>query len=132
MNNKLDTVDITTICAKGSPYKLSDGGGLFLLVDTNGGRYWRLSYRYAGKQKTISLGVYPSVTLAEARSRREDAKLLLASGVDPSASRKAEKAIISEDQRKEKKINLTNKDMMLAEYIVDRVFAMIRDERDAF
>ena len=53
------------------PYKLTDGGGLFLLVNSNGGKYWRLAYRFAGKQKTLSLGTYPVVGIADARSRRE-------------------------------------------------------------
>jgi integrase len=74
-----------------APFKLSDGGGLHLLVQPNGSRLWRLAYRFAGKQKTISCGIYPAVTLAMARARRDAAKRLLADGVDPSAQRKAER-----------------------------------------
>ena len=55
-------------------FKLSDAGGLHLLVTSNGAKAWRLAYRYGGKQKSLSLGVYPVVTLSEARSRREQAK----------------------------------------------------------
>ena len=71
--------------------KLSDGGGLFLLVHPNGGKYWQMAYRFNGKQKTLSLGVYPDVRLAEARDRREQARKLLSSGGDPSAIKQAAK-----------------------------------------
>jgi integrase len=71
------------------PWKIADGGGLHLLVAPNGGRYWRYSYRFNGKQKTLALGVYPDVTLAMARSRHQRARQLLADGVDPGAEREA-------------------------------------------
>jgi integrase len=71
------------------PLKLSDGGGLHLLVAPNGGRYWRYSYRFGGKQKTLALGVYPAVGLAKARERHREAKLLLLDGVDPAAEKQA-------------------------------------------
>lgn len=74
------------------PIKISDGGGLFLLIQPNGARLWRLSYRHGGKQKTLALGPYPAVSLREARDRREAAKRLLRDGVDPSARRREEKA----------------------------------------
>ncbi len=70
--------------------KHSDGGGLYLHT-TAAGKYWRLSYRFAGKQKTLALGVYPAVTLAQARKRRDEAKAQLADGVDPSVSKREEK-----------------------------------------
>ena len=73
------------------PRKLTDGGGMYLLLKPDGGRYWRLDYRHGGKRKTLALGVYPSVTLADARQRREDARRQLAQGVDPGAARKAAK-----------------------------------------
>ena len=76
-----------------TPRKLSDGGGLHLLVPPNGSKLWRLAYRFAGKQKSLALGVYPAVPLAEARSRRDEAKKLLARGVDPSAQRKIDRQI---------------------------------------
>jgi integrase len=74
-----------------NPRKLSDGGGLHLLVQPTGSKLWRLAYRFAGKQKTLALGVYPAVSLAEARSRRDEAKKLLARSIDPSVQRKAAK-----------------------------------------
>jgi integrase len=74
------------------PKKISDSGGLFLLIQPTGARLWRWSYRYDGKQRTISFGSYPATTLAEARAAREAAKKLLKAGTDPSAKRKADKA----------------------------------------
>ena len=73
------------------PRKLSDGGGLHVLVQPTGGKLWRLAYRFAGKQKTLALGVYPAVSLEEARQRRDAAKKLLARSIDPSVQRKADK-----------------------------------------
>ncbi len=74
------------------PYKLFDGGGLYIEIKPNGSKLWRLQYRYDGRQKLLSMGIYPAVTLKQARQRRNDAKKLLADGIDPSAARKAEKA----------------------------------------
>lgn len=67
--------------------KHTDGQGLFLLV-TKAGKYWRLSYRFVGKQKTLALGVYPEVSLAKARKRRDEARELLADGIDPSQTKR--------------------------------------------
>ncbi|HET7831821.1 MAG TPA: integrase arm-type DNA-binding domain-containing protein [Gallionella sp.] len=78
------------------PVKLSDEKGLFLLVTPSGGKWWRLKYRFGGKEKLLSLGTYPEVSLKEARERRDEARKLLAGGVDPSANRKAVKAAKSE------------------------------------
>jgi len=75
------------------PVKLADGGGMYLLLRPDGSRYWRLDYRYSGKRKTLALGVYPDISLGEARKRRQAAKALLAEGRDPGAERKADKAI---------------------------------------
>lgn len=72
-------------------YKLADGGGLYLLVKPSGARLWNQAYRFAGKQKKLSHGAYPLVSLADARQLRDDAKKLLASGVDPAANKKANK-----------------------------------------
>jgi hypothetical protein len=73
------------------PVKMFDGGGLFLLVNPNGSKWWRLKYRVDGKEKLLSLGVYPDVSLKIARERRDDARKLLAAGGDPGAKRQAEK-----------------------------------------
>ncbi|OJW44495.1 MAG: diguanylate cyclase [Thiobacillus sp. 65-1059] len=74
------------------PTKLADGGGMYLLLRPDGSRYWRLDYRFDGKRKTLALGVYPEISLGEARRRRRAAKALLAAGQDPGAVRKAGKA----------------------------------------
>ena len=71
--------------------KLFDGGGLFLEVTPTGSKRWRLKYRFAGKEKLISLGLFPLISLKEARDKRDDAKRVLASGTDPSMQRKAQK-----------------------------------------
>src|SRR6185437_60134 len=73
------------------PYKLGDAGGLYLEVSPKGGKWWRLKYRYEGKEKRISLGTYPDTSLALAREKRDAARKLLAAGVDPGEHRKAEK-----------------------------------------
>ncbi len=72
-------------------YTLGDGQGLSLLIEPNGSKSWRFRYRYAGKPKMISLGVYPTITLADARSRRDDARKLVAEGKNPSEVRKEQK-----------------------------------------
>jgi integrase len=74
-----------------SPYKLSDGGGLYLLVEKNGSKLWRHAYRFDGKQKLVALGAYPAVPLADARTGRDANKALLAKGIDPSAQRKIDR-----------------------------------------
>lgn len=76
--------------------KLTDGGGLYLHFAPNGGRYWRLKYRFAGKEKLLALGTYPDVSLALARQRRDDARQLLAQGIDPSQHKKAAAAARAE------------------------------------
>src|SRR6185437_7592582 len=79
------------------PYKLGDAGGLYLEVSPKGGKWWRLKYRYEGKEKRISLGTYPDTSLALAREKRDAARKLLAAGVDPGEHRKAEK-VAGEDR----------------------------------
>lgn len=74
------------------PYKMGDAGGLYLEVAPAGGKWWRLKYRFGGKEKRLSLGVYPDVSLKEARERRDETRKQLASGIDPGEYRKTEKA----------------------------------------
>ena len=81
-------------------YKLADEKGMYLLIQPSGGKLWRLDYRFDGKRKTLALGGYPDVTLAEARDRRDQARKLLAVGSDPGAVKKAQKA-----GRKEQALN---------------------------
>src|SRR5271155_1069631 len=73
------------------PYKLSDGGGLYLLVEKNGSKLWRHAFRFDGKQKVVALGAYPIVSLADARAGRDLNKGLLAKGIDPSIQRKIDR-----------------------------------------
>ena len=70
--------------------KISDGDGMHLLVHTNGSKYWRLQYRFNGKQKMLALGVYPEVSLADARQKRDAARKLIVAGIDPNEHKKAE------------------------------------------
>ncbi|PWQ97693.1 tyrosine-type recombinase/integrase [Leucothrix pacifica] len=92
MQRKLSDRQIKAAKTKpdGKVSKLSDGGGLFLQVSTTG-KYWRYNYRFDKKQKTLSLGVYPEIGLSLARDRHNEARELLARGVDPSQERQAEK-----------------------------------------
>jgi len=73
------------------PFKMADGKGLYLLVNA-AGKYWRVDYRFGSKRKTLALGIYPDVTLARAREKLDDARKLLADGIDPAALKKATKA----------------------------------------
>ncbi|CAM3638827.1 integrase [Xenorhabdus thuongxuanensis] len=89
---KLTARQVDTAKPKEKPYKLADGGELYLLVNPNGSRYWRLKYRIAGKEKLLALGVYPEISLAEARTKRNDARKKLSDGNDPIEEKRAEKA----------------------------------------
>lgn len=72
-------------------FKLSDGGGMYLLVTPANARYWRMDYRFAGKRRTLAIGVYPTVSLATARAHRDEARALLANNIDPVTVKKASK-----------------------------------------
>ncbi len=77
------------------PYKMADGGGLYLEVDPSGGKYWRFKYRRFKKENRLSLGVYPDVSLATAREEREKCRKQLTKGIDPGVARKAQKEAIA-------------------------------------
>lgn len=77
------------------PVKHSDGGGLHLLVSPTGSKLWRVSYRFGGKQKLLSLGAYPTVSLADARARRDEAKTLLKRNIDPSEKSKLDRIALT-------------------------------------
>ena len=79
------------------PYKLADAQGMYLHVKPNGGKHWRLKYRFNGKEKLMALGTYPDVSLAQARERKMEARKLLTSNIDPSEVKKAEKRGLLED-----------------------------------
>ncbi len=87
----LTNTTISKAKPEAKPRKLFDERGLFLLVNPNGGKLWRFKYRFGGKEKQLSLGIYPDVSLKDARERRDDARKLVAKGIDPSEHRKAQK-----------------------------------------
>ena len=89
---KLTDTQIKRVKPTIKPYKVSDGGGLFLWVTPSGGKMWRWAYRHEGRAKLMAFGKYPDVTLALARERHSEARKHLAAGVDPMTERKAEKA----------------------------------------
>lgn len=97
---KLNARQVDTAKGKDKPYKLADGGGLYLLVNPNGAKYWRQKYRIAGKEKLLSIGVYPDVSLADARKKRDEAKKVIAAGGDPGVlkqevKREKERAVVN-------------------------------------
>jgi integrase len=87
----LTSFAVQNAAPKEKPYKLSDGGGLHLLVQPNGSRLWRFRYRHAGKENMLALGSFPEISLASARSKRDHARKLVAEGIDPSQQKKIDK-----------------------------------------
>jgi integrase len=87
----LKDLQIRNAKPKDKPYKLADGGGLYLLITPAGGKGWRLKYRFQGVEKLLSLGTYPEVGLQDARKKRDTNKELLSNGIDPSDNRKVQK-----------------------------------------
>ena len=87
----LNNLKIQTAKPKGKPYKLFDTDGLYLLVTEKGHKWWRFKYRFDGKEKSLSLGTYPEISLADARQRRDEARKHVAHGIDPGAVKKAMK-----------------------------------------
>lgn len=92
VKDKLTVAAIEAAKPREKPFKLFDGGGLYLLIRPDGARWWRLKYRYYGTEKLLSLGTYPTRSLKAARVARDAARQQLADGVDPSAKRQADKA----------------------------------------
>ena len=90
--NQLTDVAIGRLTPTATPTKHADGAGLYLLANPNGSRYWRFNYRFNGKRNTLSLGVYPTVSLEQARALRNQYRALLADGLNPSNHHKAERA----------------------------------------
>ena len=96
----LTATEIKAAKPKERAYKLFDGGGLYLLVAKSGGKLWYLKYRFNGKEKKIALGAYPTVSLSDARKKREEFKKMIAEGIDPSEERKAQKEQIKIEEVK--------------------------------
>ncbi|EOC4893943.1 tyrosine-type recombinase/integrase [Klebsiella quasipneumoniae] len=90
---KLNARQVDTAKPREKAYKLADGAGLYLEVVPSGSRYWRMKYRFNGKEKRMAFGVYPAVSLAQARALRDEAKKKLAEGIDPSFAKKEEKLV---------------------------------------
>ena len=90
----LTNTEVLKAKPRSEAYRMTDGRGLYLTVTPTGGKLWRYKYRHAGKEKLMSLGQYPDVTLLEARELHAQARRVLATGVDPMAARKAEKAAL--------------------------------------
>ncbi|MDE2084216.1 MAG: integrase arm-type DNA-binding domain-containing protein, partial [Xanthomonadaceae bacterium] len=90
--NPLAPSNVANARPKSEPYSLHDGGGLFLLVQPNGSRWWRFRYSRPGNgsRNTLALGTFPDVSLKRAREKRDDARRLIADGIDPGAKRKAD------------------------------------------
>ena len=88
---KLSATAVKNAASSDKNYKMSDGSGLYLLVTTKGGRYWRYDFRFAGKRKTLALGTYPSLSLKAARELHFEARQALADGIDPSAYKQIKK-----------------------------------------
>ncbi len=97
----LSDIKIRNAKAKAKPYKLADSGGLYVLVNPSGSKLWRLKYRYMGKEKLFSVGPYPLVGAAEARTIRDNVKKLLANGIDPTQHRR-----ITKQQKMESNLTL--------------------------
>ncbi|MBN2791936.1 MAG: integrase arm-type DNA-binding domain-containing protein [Desulfuromonadales bacterium] len=115
-------------------YKLTDGGGLYLLVTSAGGKLWRFKYRFADKEKLLAIGPYPEISLSDARLRREEARRLLANGADPGEVKKAVK-----EAEKEQRANTFKKLAMewherQVDHLAERTRKMImrRLKRDVF
>jgi hypothetical protein len=81
------------------PYKRGDGGGLYLLINPDGSKWWQYKYRFGGKEKLLSIGIYPQTKGAEARKKHIAARDLLVQGIDPSASRQETKRRQAEAQQ---------------------------------
>ena len=87
----LSHFDLKNAKVADKPYKLADGGGLFLYVQPNGSRHWRMKFKFLGKEGLLSFGAYPLFSLAEAREKREEAKKLIAQGIDPGVKKKLDR-----------------------------------------
>ena len=99
---KLSDAAVRNAKANGKVQKLSDGGGLYLHVTATGSKLWRMAYRFEGKQKLLSFGAYPAVSLKDARHRRDEARESLAKGIDPGAEKKMAREAVLAKEREER------------------------------
>ena len=91
----LSDIKVKNAKAQPKPYRLADGLGLYLLVNTDGARYWRMDYRLYDRRNTLAFGRYPEITLANARDQRTAARELIRNGIDPSHAKRSGKTKIS-------------------------------------
>jgi integrase len=120
----LTDIQVNKAKPRDKSYKLTDGGGLYLLVSPTGGKLWRMDYRYSDKRKTLAFGPYPDVSLANARKSRDDARKLLADDVDPGAEKK-----ILREKENEKRANTFEKlALEWQERQIDHLAARTRDQ----
>ncbi|BBE35304.1 tyrosine-type recombinase/integrase [Sphingosinicella microcystinivorans] len=134
---RLSALAIRNAKPRETPYKLGDGGGLYLLIKPNSTRLWRLNYAYMGRQKTLSFGEWPLISLAEAREKREEAKRYLAAGLDPSEERKLEqmraelaasntfRAIAEEWYLKNEREGLSSLTLAKIRWLLDKAYATL-------
>lgn len=101
---QLTLADIKAAFPKAKPYKLAIGSGMYLAVMPNGAKYWRLKYRFEGKERTLAIGVYPKVSYEQALNAREQAKALLKRNIDPS---RAKQDAVSRAKREAAKLKVT-------------------------
>lgn len=107
----LSAIAVSKAQPRSKPYKLYADKGLYLLVHPNGGKYWRLKYRFDGKEKTLALGVYPRVSLADARNSRDDARKELDNGIDPSVAKKQE--VLTEKEKTQNSFETIAREWMI-------------------
>ncbi len=89
----LTDLEVRRAAPRAKTYRISDGRGMYLEIAPTGGKYWRLKYRFLDREKRLALGVYPDVTLAHARRKREEARAMLADGVDPGQAKKEKQRV---------------------------------------
>jgi hypothetical protein len=95
----LSDVKIRNLKPKSKPYKVADFDGLYIAVNPSGSKLWRFKYRLDGKEKLLSIGAYPAISLAQARQARDAARAVVAVGDDPSEAKQEEKRTKRESQR---------------------------------
>jgi integrase len=116
----LTETEIRTARPRERPYKVFDERGLYMIVTPDGGRWWRFKYALGGKEKLVSLGTYPDVSLKRAREKRDDFRKLVADGIDPSAKRQADKSASADTFEAISREWFTMKRKALAEVTADR------------
>ena len=102
INNNLTDTAIKNAKPKDKDYRLTDGQGLYILIKPNGAKWWRFDYSFEGKRLSLSLGIYPQVSLANVRLKANQARIDIANGLNPSDIRKAKKQAIQRNAKNEK------------------------------